>query len=56
MLDGRGGRDALRGGPGRDVFQARDRRADTLVGGPGRDSARLDRKLDRAVGIERRLP
>ena len=55
LLDGRGGKDVLRGGPGRDVFHARDGRADRLVGDAGRDSARLDRKLDRAIGIEQRL-
>ena len=56
MLDGRDGVYALRGGPGRDVLHARDRRADTLVGGSGPDSARLDGGLDRKAGIERILP
>ena len=56
VLDGRGGVDSLRGGAGRDLFHARDGRADTLVGGPARDTARLDRGRDRAFSIERRLP
>jgi Ca2+-binding RTX toxin-like protein len=56
MLDGRRGRDALRGGSGRNLYRARDGRADTLVGGPGRDSAQIDNGLDRTSGIERRLP
>jgi Tol biopolymer transport system component len=42
-IDAGPGADVLRGGPGRDV----------LNGGPGRDEARVERRLDRVVSIDR---
>jgi RTX calcium-binding nonapeptide repeat (4 copies) len=53
VVTGGAGRDVLEGGPGNDVLEARDRRRDVVRGGPGRDTARIDRGLDRVVGVER---
>jgi Ca2+-binding RTX toxin-like protein len=48
------GRDTIDGGAGRDDLRAKDGTADTVQGGAGRDSARIDRRLDRVRGVERR--
>ena len=53
-ITGGGGRDVLLGGTGNDVIHARDSQADRVDGGPGTDTAFIDRKLDRVVGVERR--
>ena len=55
-LTGGAGADILDGGAGADTLNARDGRRDVVRGGPGRDSARIDRSLDRVIGVERLLP
>jgi Ca2+-binding RTX toxin-like protein len=52
-IDGGSGIDLLKGGEGADRLLARDHGQDVVVGGPGRDTATVDRKLDRLVGVER---
>lgn len=52
--DGRG-RGIVNGGRGADVISARDRRPDRIDGGRGkRDKAKVDRKRDRTIRVERR--
>jgi hypothetical protein len=51
-LVGGGGSDVLQGGAGLDTLNARDGRRDVVRGGGGRDRARIDRGLDRVVGVE----
>jgi acid phosphatase type 7 len=55
VLIGGAGRDRLLGGPGRDRLDAKDGARDLVDGGADRDEARLDRRLDRALAIEKRL-
>ena len=55
LLAGGRGRDVLKGGVGRDVVFARDGLRDLVVGGWGADAARVDARLDRVYGIERRF-
>jgi hypothetical protein len=52
VLTGGAGGDRLDGGAGADLLEARDGRRDVVIGGPGRDRARVDRGLDRVVGVE----
>jgi len=52
-LTGGAGDDVLLGEAGNDWIDAKDRQADGIDGGPGRDLALIDRKLDRAVGVEK---
>lgn len=56
MLVGGPGRDHLSGENGTDRFNARDGARDQLRGGLGRDRARVDARLDVAVGVERIAP
>jgi Ca2+-binding RTX toxin-like protein len=51
-VTGGAGSYVLDGGAGADLLNARDGRRDVVVGGPGRDRARVDRRLDRVVGVE----
>ena len=51
-LVGRGGIDRLLGGKGADLLLARDGVQDRVEGGAGHDRARLDRVLDRRLGVE----
>lgn len=62
LLAGGPGNDRLRGGAGHDVLlglagndrlEARDGTWDQVLGGSGRDYARVDRKRDQVVGVER---
>lgn len=46
------GRDRLYGQRGADRLRARDGRRDLVSGGRQRDRARIDRRLDRVVGVE----
>ena len=52
VLSGGSGADRLDGGAGADSLNARDGRRDVVLGGPGRDRARVDRGLDRVLGVE----
>ena len=52
LLVGGVGHDTLRGGAGDDGFRARDHLRDTVRGASGRDWARVDRHLDRVMGIQ----
>lgn len=52
LLVGGVGHDTLRGGAGDDGFRARDQLRDTVRGASGRDWARVDRHLDRVMGIQ----
>lgn len=52
VLTGGAGADRLDGGAGADLLNARDGRRDLVIGGAGRDRARVDRGLDRVVGVE----
>jgi hypothetical protein len=54
-ITGTRGPDTICGLAGADLLLARDGRRDVVRGGPGRDSARVDRGLDRVVGVERIL-
>lgn len=54
QLLGGSGRDTILGGANNDSIAAKDRRADVANGGAGTDTATLDRRLDRAVSVERR--
>ena len=54
VLVGGPGRDGLLGGAGSDTLNARDRLRDGILnGGRGRDAARVDRRLDRWLAVER---
>jgi hypothetical protein len=55
LLDGGTGVDRFAGGPGRDRLYARDRVRDVVDGGPNHDRAWLDRRLDVASAVEKRL-
>jgi Ca2+-binding RTX toxin-like protein len=55
VLDGVPGSDGLSGGGGNDLLLARDRTRDTVYGHSGHDTARIDRGIDIAGGIERYL-
>ena len=52
-LVGGPGRDWLWGEAGNDRFNARDRTRDSILGGYGSDRARVDRRLDTVLGVER---
>jgi hypothetical protein len=51
-FSGGDGSDAAYGNAGDDVFRLRDGDTDDLHGGRGYDQARVDRRLDRVLGIE----
>lgn len=50
------GKDRVYGGGGDDLIYAVDSKRDLVAGGPGLDRARVDRKLDKAGGIETFFP
>ena len=52
VIRGGSGHDVLRGGAGDDNLISRDGQSDAVYGGAGRDTALVDRKLDRVVGVE----
>jgi len=54
LIGGRGV-DLLDGGPGNDDLDVFDHQRDTVLGGAGRDVAHVDKKLDKVVGVERRV-
>lgn len=43
----------LYGDAGNDRLEARDKKRDVLDGGAGTDTARIDKKLDKAKRVER---
>ena len=53
LLYGGPGRDALSGQAGDDALYAKDGARDVADGGQGKDTALVDPRLDRLVGIER---
>lgn len=55
VLTGRSGRDVLKGGAGDDILDGFDGRRDILIGGDGTDFGRVDRALEFARSVERRL-
>ncbi len=53
LLVGTRGRDRICGLGGNDTIDVRNHSRDVVDGGPGRDTARIDKKLDRVVRVER---